>query len=351
MKGGTFKRKLPSGRISWGYVIYAGRGEDGKRKQIFKSGYTTKGEADTALRNKLKEKDEGDFVKPDPTVFAAFMETWFAEHAERNCTLKTCERYRELWAYVTPHAGTTKLQKLTALQLERIFNLLLDAGGRNRKTKAPRPLSAKTVRDIAGVIRAALNTGVRWKLLRSNPMSGVVLPKVVRREKRILDADQLASFRDGVRAHGGGLYEYVALLSSTGCRRGELCAATWADVDFVRRELRISKSLEQTKKGQLRLKSTKNEKPRSISLPPSAVATLRELRGRQSENRRLLGSDYRDDLNLIFCTPDGNYLKPDSVTATVCRLAKGAGLKGAGLPRYGTATEAICSRMVFRSRQ
>lgn len=92
----------------------------------------------------------------------------------------------------------------------------------------------------------------------------------------------------------------------------------------------MSKSLEQTKAG-LRVKGTKTEKPREIPLPKSTIEVLRVHRGNQAENRRLFGPDYRDDLNLVFATPDGNYLKPDSITAKVCLLAKKAGLKGASL--------------------
>ncbi len=328
MKGGVFKRTLPSGTVTWGYVIYIGRDQDGKRKQIFKSGFPRKGDADDALRIKLNEKSQGDLVKPDPTTFAAFIQEWFREHAERNCTPKTTERYKQLSAYILPHIGGTKLQDLTALQLERVFNQLKDSGGWNRKAKARRPLGAKTIAHIAGLVRVALNTAIRWKLLKSNPVAGVVLPKISKREGKALDAVQLASFLDAARAQG--VYEFVMLAIATGCRRGELLAATWADVDFTRRELRISKSLEQTKE-QLRVKPTKSEKPRSISLPKSAIEMLRDHRTRQIENRRLFGSDYRDDLNLIFCTPDGDYLKPDSVTAKVCLLAKKAGLGGASL--------------------
>ena len=120
------------------------------------------------------------------------------------------------------------------------------------------------------------------------------------------------------------------LAVSTGRRRGELLALTWADVDFVGRVLRLSKSLEQTKEG-LRVKCTKNDKPREISLAKSSIEVLRAHRDRQAENRRLFGADYRDDLNLVFAAPDGNYLKPDSVTAKACALASKAGLKGIGL--------------------
>jgi len=58
---------------------------------------------------------------------------------------------------------------------------------------------------------------------------------------------------------------------------------------------------------------------------------LRDHRAGQSENRRLFGPDYRDDLNLVFCTSVGDYMKPDTLTAKVCLLAAKAGLEGASL--------------------
>jgi integrase len=328
MNGCVFKRKLPSGSITWGYSIDAGKDENGKRKQIFKSGFSREKDAAKALREKLNEKDAGELVRPDPTTFAAFLTDWFKEHAERNCTPKTVERYRQLAVYVLPHIGATKLQDLSALALERVLNHVKDSGGRKRKTKEARQLSAKTVRHIAGLLHVALETAIRWKLIKTNAVDGVMLPRVQKREGKALDAAQIAGFLDAARAHG--VYEFVMLATTTGCRRGELCALTWADIDFSARVVRISKSLEQTKEG-LRLKPTKNGKPREIPLPGSAVQMLREHRAGQSENRRLFGPAYRDDLNLIFGTPEGDYLKPDTLTAKVCLLARQAGLRGSSL--------------------
>jgi hypothetical protein len=66
MKGCTFKkRELPSGAITWGYSVDAGKDENGYRKQIFKKGFARKADADAALSQKLKEKDDGGLEKPD----------------------------------------------------------------------------------------------------------------------------------------------------------------------------------------------------------------------------------------------------------------------------------------------
>lgn len=92
----------------------------------------------------------------------------------------------------------------------------------------------------------------------------------------------------------------------------------------------IRKSLEQTKHG-LRIKETKGRKVRRLNLPEAAVKLLREVKFRQEETRRMFGFDYRCDLDLVFCHPDGNYIRPDVVTKAARRIAKKAGLAGVSM--------------------
>ncbi len=82
MTGCVFKRKRRSGTISWGYVIDAGRDETGKRRQIQKTGFARKADADTALTRLLNDRNEGNFIRPDPRTFAEFIEAWLIDYAE-----------------------------------------------------------------------------------------------------------------------------------------------------------------------------------------------------------------------------------------------------------------------------
>jgi integrase len=109
-----------------------------------------------------------------------------------------------------------------------------------------------------------------------------------------------------------------------------LLAIAWPDVDLNTAILTIRKSLEQTKHG-LRIKETKGRKVRRLNLPETTVNLLGELKSRQEETRRMFGFDYRSDLDLVFCHPNGNYIRPDVVTKTARRLAKKTGLAGVSL--------------------
>lgn len=64
---------------------------------------------------------------------------------------------------------------------------------------------------------------------------------------------------------------------------------------------------------------------RPIALDKATVAVLREHRKRMLEERMLLGSGF-DDHGLVFQQPEGQWLKPDAVSATFLRRVAKYGL-------------------------
>ncbi len=323
MKGTTYKRKLPSGRVSWCLGIDLGRDRNGKRKRIFKSGFRRECDAQDELRRILQEFDEGTLVRPDPRTVADFMDQWLAEYASRKVAPTTLERYKELAGHVTRAIGTVELTKVTTLQLQRVYNNLLDAGRKNGKG-----LAVKTVRHVHGLIHIAMETAVKWGLLKINPAHACDLPPVPLRESPAMDQNGTTGFMEACAGHW--LRDLFATAFATGARRGELLALAWSDIDLDTSTLTIRKSLEQTKHG-LRVKETKGRKIRRLNLPEASVQLLWRLKDRQAETRRMFGFDYRTDLDLVFCHPDGNYIRPDVVTKAARRIAKKAGLAGVSL--------------------
>jgi hypothetical protein len=58
MKGTTYKRKLPSGHISWCLGIDLRRDQAGERQRIFRGGFRRLGDANDELRRILQELNE-----------------------------------------------------------------------------------------------------------------------------------------------------------------------------------------------------------------------------------------------------------------------------------------------------
>src|ERR1039458_6606020 len=87
----------------------------------------------------------------------------------------------------------------------------------------------------------------------------------------------------------------------------------------------IDRSLCQTRAG-LVFKGAKTERPRDVKLPAATMPILERHRERQNEYRAQFGPRYRADLDLIFANSNGTPLKPNSVSGTVSRICKKAGV-------------------------
>jgi integrase len=232
--------------------------------------------------------------------------------------------------YAAKHLGATALKDLTTAQIQGMIHRLEDSGGATTKEHPKgKPLSAKTVRHVGTLLHTCLADAVRLGHIEVNPMADhrVILPKLPRRKPPVLDIEKLGLMFN--RARGTRMFAFVVLASASGCRRGELLALTWADLNLDTGEMMISKSLEQTKQG-LRVKSTKSEMPREIALPDHALDVLREHRVEQDRDRALYGVDYEDH-NLVFCQPSGAFYSPDRMGARVSELLRKAGLHGVSL--------------------
>ena len=101
---------------------------------------------------------------PLPKTLAMLLEEFFRQHVDQKLAPKTAERYHELAACLDIDLLKMPISEITPLHLSREWNRLLESGGHHRRTKASRPLSAKTVRNIAGVMSSAVARAVRWGL-------------------------------------------------------------------------------------------------------------------------------------------------------------------------------------------
>jgi integrase len=329
------KRCYRSGKTVWYYIFDAPGSTRTVRRQITESGFATKREAEDAeAKRRTEEQARVDAVKAGsvdaslPNILAMLLRDFLAEHAEKKLAAKTVERYREQAAYLSSELLSMPIREITALHLSREWNRLLERGGHHRKTKAPRPLSAKTVRNIAGVVSSAFARAIKWGLVPFNPVTHSEMPSVRRKKGIALTPAQQRLLIDSAKG-AWCLPTFLELSAATGARRGEVLALRWTDVQNG--EVIVSRSLSQTKRG-LAFKGTKTDKERPISLPKSAISALQTHHNAQDAFRTQFGPDYRADLDLIFANPDGTPLRPDSVSASISTLAKRLSLpKGASL--------------------
>jgi integrase len=321
------KRKYRSGKIVWFYQFDA-TGSTQTNRLLFKgSGFATKGEAVEAEatrrgdeRQKLELAKKGLGVDaPVPKTLAALLDEFFERHAEQELAPKTIERYRNQAGYIDPALLQKPLPEITPLHLNREWARLLKNGGHTRY-KIERPLSKKTVRNIAGVLSSAFSRAIKWGLLTTNPVTNSEPPKPKKRKGIALSPMQQSLLLEAA-TNPWCLKMFLQVSAATGARRGEVLALRWSDLKEGRAT--ITRSLTQTRLGGVEFKEPKtDDSVRVVSLPASVLAALEAHRKRQDEFRQRFGPQYRADLDLVLANPDGTPLKPDSISSSVSALCR-----------------------------
>jgi integrase len=318
------KRKNRSGKTVWYYQFSLPGATRTQRNRVFGYGFATKGEAkDAEAARRIEEQQKRELAKVGASVAAELPKTlsmlldeFFRQHVDERLAPKTVERYHEQAAYLDPALLAMPFVEITPLHLNREWGRLLRCGGHMRKTKTPLPMSAKTVRNIAGVVSSAFARAIKWGLVATNPVTNSEPPKVKKHLAIALTPAQQAMLLESASGPWC-MRTYLEVAAATGCRRGELLALRWSDI--VDGRAMIARSLTQTRQV-LEFKCTKTEKPRPVALPESAITALESHRHKQDEFRHQFGPDYRADLDLIFANPHGTPLRPDSISSSVSAL-------------------------------
>jgi integrase len=140
-----------------------------------------------------------------------------------------------------------------------------------------RPMSPGAVRRVHAIISAALNYAVSWGWIERNPADYAHPPKLPKRRALPPRPEQVAELLNAAAAADEELAVFLWLAVTSGARRGELVALRWTDVTLDRGLLRVASNYV-VRAGQRRLKGTKTEDERWLSVDVLTVQLLEALR-------------------------------------------------------------------------
>ena len=285
---------LPRGASKWMVRVFLGRDAKGKRRYHNHTVHGTKRDAQRYVTKVLRDQDLGQFVEPSNRPVGEYLEEWIDTIVEARVTAKTATDYKALVRnHLKPALGDRKLSQLSAAEIQRHYNTLLEKG-----------LSARTVRYVHSVLHSALDQAVKWGLLSRNPAKLVELPRHRRREMRVLSSKELGEFLKAAREDRW--YALWELLVATGLRPGEALGLKWSDIEGGK--IRVQRSLVRHSDGTCEFKDPKTSRGRrTVTIPPTVVATLQRHRREQLEEHLRAGQSYADH-GLIFAVGNGNPL-------------------------------------------
>lgn len=273
---------------TWLVRIFLGRDENGKRKYRNKTFHGTKKDAQKYLTGKLREKDLGILIEPTFLTLNAFLDRWLETAVKPRVSLRTADNYRFLLQkYIREPLGSYKLENLQTLDIQKVYAEMQVNG-----------LSARTVKHAHITLQDALKQAVKWNLLQKNVAEFCELPKVIRKERRVLSPIEAKTFLKFAGKSPKGLIFEFALLS--GMRPEEYLGLQWKDLDFERGTAQVRRALVRHN-GVWSFEQTKTVKSnRIVSLPQPLMNKLKLHKRKQNERRLKYGLIWENH-DLVFC--------------------------------------------------
>jgi len=264
---------------------------------------------------------------PDCPTVGEWVQSWLTDYARLRVCGSTYRGYRGVVRrYVVPHLGSVSLEELRPDMVQAFYRTLQAPGA----SRTGGPLSARTVLQVHVVLHQALTKAVALRHIESNPADraqGVERPRI--RYKQMVSLDENETAQLLARADGTRLYLPILLAVTTGLRRGEMLALTWADVDLDRATIGVYRTWDRLDGG-YELKEPKTRRSRrTVVIPAITVDALRSHRRRQTDGRiPATTPSHCERRELVVCMPDGTPWWPDSFSSAYRDFIRREGLRG-----------------------
>lgn len=200
---------------------------------------------------------------------------------------------------------------------------------------------ASTIK-LHAILNAFFDAAFMDDSISINPMLKIKRPKQNKDEiqkpetEKALTVEQLRYVLECLENEPLKWQTFIHLCADTGCRRSELVALQWSDIDFDNLTVSINKSFGYTKEDGIYLTTPKNGKKRPVDIGEKSLKLLQELHKEQHNNKILTAWIFTQD-------DSAEAMFPNSPTGYFKSFAKRYGIKDfhPHLLRHTSATVAI----------
>lgn len=307
----------------------------GGMKPDVKRGFKNKTEALKAMREVLAAVDKGTYVEPSKVTLGVYLNEWVDGLRKKPNTIT---KYRKtVRLHINPYLGSVPLASLTGPKLAAFYRRLEAEG---RKDGQSGGLKASSVRFVHAMLHSALAEAVRAGLLVSNPANAdksnpPTAAEAKAPEMQTWTAEELSRFLAWSKQVNDSNYVLWFVAASTGCRRGELAALRWKDIDLDHGRISVRRTVIEIKeRGKVRERredTPKSHVSRVIDIDPGTAATLKAWRKQRGEISLAL----RAPDTLVFAGPGGDLRSLSPISAMWRSAVRRFNLthQGAELPR------------------
>ena len=311
--GEGFIRKRKNGLWEGQYTV--GRGQNGKliKKSVYGKSQKEVAQKITALTNDI---NTGVYIAPDSITVGEWFDIFLKDY-NGSVKASTVAQYEyQVRQNIKPTLGNIPLQKLTAPMIQRLYNSKLET------------LSAKSIKNLHGVMHKGLNQAVLCQYLKHNPCAACKLPRVEHKEMKTITGIDLKRFLNEIK---GKPFEWLFFVDVfTGMRESEIIGLTWDCVDFDRGIIEIKKQLKRARNlsggNDYVFDTLKNGKSRVIAPASIVFSALKKVKALQAENNLKYGTSFCNEDNLVFTDELGRHLCAPTVWRAFKARAAAIGL-------------------------
>ena len=247
----------------------------------------------------------------------------YLETAKQRLSPYVYERYTHILDLgIIPALGHLKLRDIRPLHIQRFID---DLSKRETHLDGkPGKLSPSTIRRYYTMVSSLMKSAYKLGLIGVNPAERerITLPKLEEEQTEIYSETELDKMLQALENEPLMFRVLIHMALNTGCRRGELMGLKWSDIDFKTGVLTISRSnYKLTGDAEIKSKSTKTGRSRTLILPPYCLLMLRRYRAEQDGWRLTLGDAWHGD-DWIFIQADGKPMYPTTPTQWFSKFQK-----------------------------
>lgn len=335
---GTLREKYPG---IWQLRVDAGKDPvTGVRRRKSLNVRGTRREAQQALNILVVEVESGRYSGTTST-FEQLATAWL-ELVESDLSPTTVRGYRnKLKVWIFPALGNRPVTKITTNDLDQFYRGLVKQAS----------LSPSTVRQINAIVRRALRQAVVWGWITNNPAANVTPPRVLKPKLSPPNADQVDEILEYAFQQDPELGHFLHIATSTGARRGEVCALRWSNLDAKSKTLTIQHSIAEVPGG-LKVKDTKTHAERRIALDSDTLAVFEAQRALVTERAKSMGMRILTSSFVFSREPDGKIpMSPGAVTKKFAAVRDALGYDNVRLHdlRHFAATRMITAGVPVRT--
>lgn len=278
----TLYRKNHDANLPWEFLELVLDDRTNEYQRRWHRGYATRAKAVEASKH---SNSVHSVPIEQVTVFSDIVQMWFDKY-ELSVKGSTAIRTRtiiENHLLQSTMLGDMLLKDITVAKVQKVVDVLAQKLQKHNRC----------IYYLSEIFKFA----VQMDAIASNPVLNVSIPrerKAKATKVKYWEREQIVEFLKIVSQEYTGkndkIYVFFRLLIFTGMRKGELMALRWEDIDFIRQEVKISKTVSRDKRGAQIITSPKTEMAnRIVVLDNETCAVLREYKkATKAKNNNLI---------------------------------------------------------------